>query len=50
MNVSEVIIPLTFVISSDDMYRARQIVLRIMICPVTFVADITSVRANLRFN
>lgn len=50
MNVSKVIILLTFVISSDDMYRARQIVLRIPICPVTFMADITSVGTNLWFN
>lgn len=45
MNATEVIILLTFVISSDDMYR--QIVLRTMICPATLTDDITSVGANL---
>lgn len=41
MNVTEVIILLTFVISSDDMYR--KIILRTLICSVTFMADITLV-------
>lgn len=45
MNVTEVIILLTFVISSDGMYG--QIILRTVICLITFMADITA-EANLK--